>query len=121
MSQNGIVMRCWKQARGEREWGHMSPEEAGTQEERGIEGSLSGKENRRKKPNGEFLSSPPTLRINMRKWLWTKAGDTEVRQWAELPVKHHTYREAPIFTPLLPLLSFKPQMTFESSAFHYSA
>lgn len=73
MSQSTIVRPCWKQARGEVEWGHMSPEEAGTQEEGGIEGSLSGRENRIKKQNSEFLNSPPTLKINVRKWVWTEA------------------------------------------------
>lgn len=38
MSQNSIVQSYWKQARGEAEWGHLSPEEARTQEERVIEG-----------------------------------------------------------------------------------
>jgi len=39
--------RHWEQARGEVEWGHMSPEEAGTQEEGGTEGCLSSKEDRK--------------------------------------------------------------------------
>ena len=38
--------RRWEQARGEVEWGHTSPEEAGTQEG-GTEGCLSCKEDRK--------------------------------------------------------------------------
>lgn len=77
-SQNSIVRRCWKRAKGEVEWGHRSPEEARTQEERGIEGFSQAEKTEEK--SSEFLSSPPTLKINVRKWAQTEAGDTQVRQ-----------------------------------------
>lgn len=75
----------------------MSPEEAGTQEERGIGRCLSSREDGEEK-SGEFLSSPPALQINMRKWVRTRARNTQVRQQAELPMRHHTARE-PLFSP----------------------
>ena len=42
-AQTALLGRRWKQARGEAEWGHMSPEEAATQEE----GCLSSREDRK--------------------------------------------------------------------------
>lgn len=46
-NQNSTVRRCWKQARGEIEWGHKRPEESVMQEEGGIEESFSGTGQRR--------------------------------------------------------------------------